>query len=266
MSNLEHGKLLSEIEFSNFFFKKLSEKISGIKLLKISPLEIKTKDENEEYIHFLDNSYSEYRSEPNDLDEILERYVKAAENLYSPREEINVSRIIPIIKDKRFLDEMFKLFKNENDNINVFEKYNSDLYIFYAEDREENISYLNIKDLEKLQIDKSDLLELATNNLNAIIESIERNGDENAFMLIAGGNYESSLILLDIWNKDNFPVLGEIIIGIPARDLLFVTGSEDKDSIERIEKTIIEINESGDHVVSDKLFHLVDNKFEVWNK
>ena len=74
----------------------------------------------------------------------------------------------------------------------------------------------------------------------------------------------SSLILLDIWNKENFPVNGEILIGIPARDVVLLTGSNDNENIERLKKKIKEINDCGDHIVSNSVFILKNGKFEKW--
>lgn len=174
-----------------------------------------------------------------------------------------MSRIIPIIKDHRFVLESSNLTENLDDH--VYEKYNSDLYIFYAEDLESNISYLKKEDLKSLNLEFNELKNLAIENLNSIIENIERNGNKEIFMLIAGGNYESSLILLDIWNHDNFPVSGEIIVAIPARDLLFVTGSNSISEIDELKNRVKEINETGDHIVSNKLFKMnQSNIFEVW--
>lgn len=83
-------------------------------------------------------------------------------------------------------------------------------------------------------------------------------------MLTAGGDYESSLILFDIWDKENFPVNGNLIIGIPARDVILVTGTNDKENIDRLKKSIREINETGDHIVSDKIFEFKNGQFELW--
>lgn len=183
--------------------------------------------------------------------------------MYSEKESIELSRIIPIIKDHRFVEELSNLTENLDDH--VYERYNSDLYIFYAVDLESNISYLQKDDLKSLNLEFDQLKNLAICNLNSIIENIERNGNEEIFMLIAGGNYESSLILLDIWNHDNFPVSGEIIVAIPARDLLFVTGSNSIFEIDELKNRVKEINETGDHIVSNKLFKRNDSHiFEVW--
>ena len=258
-------KILTEIQFSNHFVEKLCQKVSDISILSIDNLEIKTQDnKGEVYTHYLNNSYSEYFSNPEELNEIIERYTNGSKNLYLEKETVQLDRIIPIIKDHRFLLELSNLNENLEQN-HVYEKYNSDLYIFYAEDFENNISYLHKDDQKSLNLDFNQLRKLAVDNLNSIIENIERNGDKEIFMVIAGGNYESSLILLDIWNQDNFLVDGDLIIAIPTRDLLFVTGSNSLKEIDELISRIKEINETGDHIVSNKLFKInSDNFFEVW--
>lgn len=260
-----NNKILTEIQFSNYYFEKLSKKVDKISLVNIETLQIKTQDnKGGKYSHYLNNAYSEYCLDPEELDEIIERYTNGSKNMYLGKEPIKLDRIVPIIKDHRFVSELSDLTVDFEES-HVFEKYNSDLFIFYAEDLENTISYLQKEDLRSLNIDIFQLKELAINNLNLIIENIERNSNQGIFMLIADGNYESSLILLDIWNHDNFPVDGDLIIAVPARDLLFVTGSNSITSIEELNNRIYEINETGDHIVSNKLFKMNDsNFFEVW--
>ena len=86
-------------------------------------------------------------------------------------------------------------------------------------------------------------------------------------MLTAGGDYEASLILEEsIWTQENFIINGEIVIGVPARDLVLITGSEDEEGIKRLKETIIEVNQTGNHLVSDKLFIWRNGKFELFDK
>lgn len=262
MKKTTSTNLISQIDFTNLFYENLSLKLTNVVLLAINELEIKTRDvDGQIYTHFLNNAFAEYNYEPSNLDEIIERYSKSSSNLYSQKTPIDINCIIPIIKDKRFFDECSNLNEDFSKN-HVYEMYNSDLYIFYAEDKEDNISYLTINDMDDLNLNVRDLQDLAVNNLESLIE-IERSGDSGIFMLLAGGNYESSLILFDIWNKDNFPVNGEIILAIPSRDLVFITGSNELENIETLKNRIIEINEEGDHIVSDKLFILKDSRFQV---
>lgn len=254
--------MLNETEFSKEFAKRLIEKVEGLKIHSIIGLEIQTEFENSnEYKHFLDNCYSEYLREPEEIEEIMEKYLNSSNSLYKPKSILNITDILPVIKDERFIQSIMEINPDFEKN-HTYEKYNEKLFIFYVEDTETNINYLTQDDFKKLNIEKNQLKKIAIENLSNSIE-IERHGENGYFMLLADGNYESSLILLDIWNKENFDVEGEIVIGIPSRDLLIITGKNDAENIERLKKTINEINQDGDHLVSNLLFEYSNGKFEA---
>ena len=254
--------MLTESEFSKKFANRLIRKVDGLNIFSINGLEIQTEFEGStEYRHFLDNCYSEYRRNPDDLEEIFIKYLNATDSIYNINKNININDILPVIKDGRFLQNLLDLDNNYEEN-NIFEKYNDELYIFYVEDTETNINYLSREDIENLNVDPIKLREIAIDNLLNSVE-IEKYGDDGYYMLEVDGNYESSLILLDIWNEENFEVEGEIIIGIPARDLMIITGKNDVENLERLKHTIKEINENGDHLVSEKIFEYRNGKFEV---
>jgi len=255
---------LTESEFAEKFFAELRKKVNGLELVSINGLEVTTKlKDSDNYRHFLDNSYAEYKNNPKDLKNVLEKYTVASKDLFLPEEPIQPNRIVPVIKDKRYLIESSKIIE-DFENTHVYEKYNSELYIFYAEDKENSISYFTKEKYAKLNLDLESIKETAVENLNSVVSKMERHGENGYFMLTAGGDYEASLILFDIWNKENFPVNGNLIIGIPARDVILVTGTNDKENIERLKKTINEINETGDHIVSDKIFEFKNGQFELW--
>lgn len=252
--------MLNENDFSEEFAKRLIKKVNGLKIYSINGLEIQTEfEDSNDYLHFLDNCYSEYLREPENIEEIFLKYLNASESLYKPNESVSINDILPVIKDERFIKSI-KEIKPDFEKNHVYEKYNNELYIFYVEDTETNINYLSQENFAKLNIEREELQKIAIENLSNSVE-IEKHGENGYFMLIADGNYESSLILLDIWNEENFEVNGEILIGIPSRDVLIVTGKDDYENIERLYNTINEINESGDHLVSKKIFEYNNGKF-----
>ena len=211
----------------------------------------------------MDNSFAEYKNDPKDLKNVIEKYTLASKELFLSEESIQPNRIVPLIKDKRYFIQSSKIIENF-ENTFVYEKYNSELYIFYAEDKENSISYFTKEKYEELNTGLESIREKAIENLNSIVSKVERHGENGYFMLTAGGNYEASLILFDIWNKEYFPVNGNLIIGIPSRDVIIVTGTKDKENVERLKKTVNEINETGDHIVSDKIFEFKNGQFELW--
>ncbi|MFT6200144.1 MAG: hypothetical protein ACJAQ2_001924 [Vicingaceae bacterium] len=263
MLNLFKSKL-SEKDFGKKYFDKLSKKVQGLKFISLEGLELRTKiDGQDEMRHLLDNSYAEYKNDSKDLDEIIEKYTNASKELFEPKEAVSLDRIVPIIKDQRFINETLKLNPDFEKDF-LIERYNDELFIFYAENKETTIGYLKRDEIESLNVDFEELRKKAIQNLGELATKIERHGEDGQFMLTMGGDFESSLILLKIWDKENFPVKGEVVIAIPARDLILITGSDDSENLEKVKAKVKEINETGDHVVSDRLFILKNDKFVMY--
>ena len=256
-------KKLNENEFTAKFAKELLGAIKGLEIIFIGELEIKSKLEgNEESRYFLDNCYQEYVREPKQIKQIFQKYINGFIAGNAPKEEVNPDRILPIIKDQKFINGLKAL--NENfDKKHVFERYNSELYIFYAEDKELSINYLTHDDFQKLDISLEELREKAIENFSQQI-TITKYGGDGYFMITAGGNYEASIILMNIWEKENFDVDGTIVVAVPARDMLLVTGSKDSKNLHKMYDVVENTLTTGNHIVSDKLFELVDGKFETF--
>jgi uncharacterized protein YtpQ (UPF0354 family) len=119
----------------------------------------------------------------------------------------------------------------------VYEDFNDDLIVLYAEDSPKNIRYFSPDDLAKAQIDRKDLRNLACENLKRLLPKIEQHGASGLYMLGAGGDYEASLLLFDsIWSGLKEAVRGDVVVAIPSRDVLVVTGSEDAEGIQKMKK------------------------------
>jgi uncharacterized protein YtpQ (UPF0354 family) len=254
-------KPLNEAEFAEKFAKQLIKKVKGLKISSINNLEIKSEFNDGEHQHFLNNAYSEYINDPKFIKKVIEKYVNGTTDMFLPKQLLNVERILPVIKDRRFIKSLENINADFKKN-HIFKFYNDELIVFYVEDRENSIHYIAEDDLEEINFPIENLKEKAIENLLNNIE-MERHGEDGYFMLTAGGNYESSLILLDIWTQDNFLVNGNFVIGIPSRDVLLITGSKDSVNLHRLYDSVQDINETGDHIVSDKIFEFKDGKFEV---
>ncbi len=251
----------AEEQFTDKYFEKLSKEYPKVHFGIKEPLVITAKIGEKEFNHYLDNAFREYNLEPAQLNEILERYINSSESLYNDDEEINISRIIPIIKPLSYFEGLKQSGIDAPDLI--WDNYNEDLIIIYAEDKGNSFKYFNNDEFEKLNLKKDTLLDFAINNLKNIIPDIEKVGENGEYGLIAGGDYEANLILLQtLWTKENFNVDGDIIIAIPNRDLVFITGSNNKTSIQKIKKSIEEYYNTGNHPVSNSFYRWNGSKFE----
>lgn len=81
-------------------------------------------------------------------------------------------------------------------------------------------------------------------------------------MLIdAGGTYEASLLLADeLWSGDQFKVDGDIVVAVPARDVLVVTGSHNRTAIARLRTLAAELA-TGPYALTAVLYAWRGGKF-----
>lgn len=251
---------LTEEQFTNEYLKKIAKEYPKVNYKVKEPLTIIAKIGNEELLHYLDNSYKEYNLDPENLDEILKRYISSSADLYQKNQEIDIHKIIPIIKPSSYFDEI-KQSGIEADDF-VWEDYNEDLIIMYGEDEEKNISYFSKEEFLKLNIEKDTLLSFAISNLRNLIPDIRKVGELGNYGLSAGGDYEASLILFkNLWTKDNFDVDGDITISIPNKDLVFITGSNNEAYIKKLKETTNEHYTTGNHPISNSIYRWNGNKF-----
>jgi uncharacterized protein YtpQ (UPF0354 family) len=261
-------KVLNKVEFTKIYLNSLKSKFPLIDFRADKELTIVANYKGNEFKHYLDNAFKEYKMQPDSIGEIINRYMDSSNELYKEKEAINIDRIIPLIKPIDYLDDLRQISKEngkEKEPWIVYEKYNDQLIIVYGEDSEKSISYFTNEDFSKLNISRETLLDFSIKNLKRILPDIQKIGEKGSYGVSAGGAFEASLILLTkLWSKENFDVGGDFIIAIPNKDLLFVTGSNNLKEIEKIEKLSSDSYKTGNHPVSPYLFKWNGKKFEKY--
>lgn len=206
----------------------------------------------------IDNAYRDYRSSPDSLAPILHRYASTAADVYASAVALSKDNIVPVIKSAGFVTDAEKMAGQAGGAKGfdaVFEPYNDNLVIVYAQDTKTGIEYFLPDDLKKAGIDKDSLRPMAIRNLIRLLPDIQIKGSKELYMVTAGGNYEASLLLMDdLWTKKNLAVDGDFIIGVPNRDLLLVTGSKDKVGIGKLRELVHRMYTTGNYPVSDALY------------
>ncbi len=261
-------ELLSEDAFAKAFVQVVRELHPDAKVELVGYLEVSvTMPDDQEMTAYLDNAYANYRNDPQAVDEVLATY---AGNLTVSRSldeaQLVKERIFPVIKDQRYIDQIAELMRGTDQPGLVFEQLNEVLYVVYAFDKENAIQFLTGDNLEDLSLEKAQLRALAKSNLKAAIPSLKLQGDPAALsMLVADGTYEASFILFDsMWTKEQFPVSGDIVVYIPTRDLVLITGSEDKVNLEKVHSIVYDPQNQWSHGVADVGFVRKNDRWEVF--
>jgi uncharacterized protein YtpQ (UPF0354 family) len=214
----------------------------------------------------LSNTYQDYSRDPTQLGEVVQALLAALSRPPAGQAKLERSRIIPVIKDRPWLTGLHSGLKARGaDQEHLAEDFNEQLVIVYAEDDPARMRYLTTK--EDIGVDRWELRALAVDNLRRILPKIEVRGDGKVFVVSAGGDYEASLLLLDeIWSGGQIKVDGDIVVAVPARDVLLVTGSRDRTGLKRVRELAADFVAKGPYALIDTLFVYRNGRFTKFGR
>jgi uncharacterized protein YtpQ (UPF0354 family) len=252
---------LSPEAFTQEYVSVLRAALPGFKVEAVGHLEVRVRDAKggEVSTAYLDNAFNQYLADPDSRQEIIERHVSGIAEINGEDTPLRAEQIVPIVKVRGWIDDMRQAsIKAGRDKPpeQVFEALNDVLVVVYAEDTPRNINYFPVESLGAAGLKREQLRELAVTNLRRLLTQIEIHSGPEYSMITAGGNYEASLLLFEeFWQGDNkLKVDGEIVVAVPARDLLLVTGSRNAGGIRKLREIAQEVFESGTYTLTPELF------------
>jgi uncharacterized protein YtpQ (UPF0354 family) len=169
-------------------------------------------------------------------------------------------RIVPVIKPRAWLHQMQKDIKAAGSNQELLvETFSDDLVVAYAEDMEKRLRYLMTNEFTG---NRTQLRALAVDNLQRAVPKFDRMiVDDEVSIISAGDDYTSGLVLSDrLWSGGHFKIPGELVVAIPTRDAIVVTGSRGK-TLKNVRQLTADLYAQGPYSLSDKLFVYRNKQF-----
>jgi len=207
---------------------------------------------------YLDNLYRSLPEDPRERVEAVRRLVRAA---ILGRTEVGPSSrgsVLPVVRDQLFLADAVNQFgATHSGNLPVSERLVGNLYVLYVLDLPDSIQYLSALDLEEIGIERSDLRQLAVENLKALVEGqlSSEGGELGVYMIYAEGTYESSLLLVDeLWANVSEQLGAPPAIGVPARDVLLFASSTDVAATQQLRTITKKLTSEVSYAVSDRIY------------
>ena len=129
------------------------------------------------------------------------------------------------------------------------------------------IQFVTEDDVASLELDKSEMKDMAVRNLVRILPEVKRHGEGPIYLISAGGTHEASLLLLSelLEGQEQF-VKGKVVAAIPSRDFLIFTGSESAEGVVRLRAAVNETYEAASHLISRSLLVFKDGLWEVFEE
>ena len=211
----------------------------------------------------LGKAFKTYEREPDHLDDIVQAQVSAlmeAGGDANGLPKLDRSRIVPIIKDRGWVEVMTRRGREQTPPLElVAEPLNSDLVVVYAENRMGTLRILSNRDDVG---DRARLREASLTNLSRVLPKIEiRPGADGVLLITAGGEFDASLLLADnIWSGGKVKVDGDIVVAVPAKDVLIATGSHNAPGLARLRAAAAKFA-GGSNGLTSALFVYRDGKF-----
>lgn len=143
-------------------------------------------------------------------------------------DELESSRILPLIKRSEPQGAETVVPAPAAD-IPVTEQLAGELLITYVFDLPGMFRYVSAGDCTRLHLAPGDLRPLAAGNLTRRRSRPQIKPAASAAMFVLDGDLEASLLLVDhLWDQIGPQLPGDLIAAVPARDMLAVTGSQDR--------------------------------------
>ena len=142
------------------------------------------------------------------------------------------------------------------------------LRVTYAFNHPTHFEPVRPADLARLELEPKRLREVALANLRRELPPFERRGHSGMWMLVnpaTGGHYEASLLLLDeVWEQLAQAVSGELVAAVPAKDLLFVSGTGEAAALTRFKEISARAFGEVDGPLSGELLVRRGGNWHVW--
>lgn len=227
------AELLGEQDFTEHYVGQLGRLHPDVEVQIRAPLDVVMRRESGSYRLFLDNAYLEYRADPDAIDRIIAHHIGSLEAVVADRRAPpGAARIVPVVKGDAFVAGLEAQVREAGHggvgDFYIMEPLAEGLHVFYVFDYPDTVQYVTVEDLTRLDLPARELRGIAVSNLRAMMTDVKREGGERWWFMIADGNYEASLLLLDgFWDERNFAVQGDIVVFVLSRDTVLVIGSED---------------------------------------
>ncbi len=136
----------------------------------------------------------------------------------------------------------------------IHEEWFADLVVGYTVGPPYGEQWVTAADLADLDMRPRSLRRNAADNLEARLDRVEVHGLPPVFTLSFDG-VESALLTSDeVWESLAGQVEGEIVVGVPARDVMFVTGTDSQAGLEKVHRACERIFFAGsENLVSPNL-------------
>jgi uncharacterized protein YtpQ (UPF0354 family) len=171
----------------------------------------------------VDNLFADAsRAAPDVREHLVSHFIAAFVDSGEATQHRSLDQVVPLIKSTQWVEGLPASAKDLASDHLV-----ADLYVVYAFDEASTMEYARWPELDGFGQPRMELAGKALANLRTRLPlQLGTRGNEKCFHLIANGNHEASLILLDdVWEQLRSSISDDFVVCVPARDICLVSAT-----------------------------------------
>lgn len=224
---------------------------------------------------YLGNRYSQYRQNPDNLDEIIDETVQTVAQIGNQENNLAAENIIPTIKSADYVEQIRQMSQanNPQEEADLCSQHLAgDIAVVYMVDTGPSYRSLHRSELAELGIDGDGALhDLAVGNLENLLTQSEDLGynysDEGLYQIYLNGVLDPSLILL----LDKIIALAGLdfapypVFAVPSRSTLLVCAAGNQAALAHMQQIIdTQWQEQTDYLISSYRYCLKNGQISLF--
>jgi uncharacterized protein YtpQ (UPF0354 family) len=161
------------------------------------------------------------------------------------------------VTSTRFLPLLVSTADAQVDDDHLLDEFTEGIAIGYSFGPPYGERLVSWTDLDRLGSTRRSVRRIAMDNLDHALVRLRIHGQPPALMLSFDGLESSALLVDEFWDDLQRSVPGELIVGVPARDVVIVTGSESRPGLAKARRAVDRVFFAGDE-------HLLSRDLLVW--
>jgi uncharacterized protein YtpQ (UPF0354 family) len=208
-------------------------------------------------------SYRAYRDEPERLKGIIDLHIERlkTDEFAKGQVKLDHSKIVPVVKNRKWLEDAERRIKAAGvKQTQLVDDFVDDLVVAYAEDTDKIFRYIARHEYRGRW---ENLRSLALDNLTRVAPKIQiHRVTKDVAGVSAGDDYTSSLLVVNgLWSSpERFKVKGDVVVAIPSRELILVTGT-DNGKVNEFRRYVANVYAKGQFPLSQTLLVYRSNRF-----
>lgn len=217
---------------------------------------------------FLSNAWNSCKDSPGKRQTILRNYLNMDLGMAnrSSGDQEDSPTVVPIVRAEDYVLDLVHKTNNAK-GVFISESLGADLFCIYAIDLPTGIQLLGDSKLSSMGIARENLKDLSMNNLDRVLQGkVQIENREGIYVIAADGTYESSFICRPkFWDDQSKQLKAEIVMAVPARDVVMFTRKSDRANLKRMQATTSKIFQEGQHSISESLYLWKDGHWQKWS-